>query len=309
MTDSRSRSDTAPMPREEIELADSSAEASGIGIPGTVAVVGLGLMGGSLCRALKASKTPPRIIGLDVSPTAGATALDVGAIDRYESDGWGSLREAGIVVYATPLGATLSLIRDHADHLDSEALITDMVSLQEPVLEAAFVSGVSDRFIGAHPICGGEGSGLDAGGEELFEGATVWLSSLDHVPEHARARVGKFWAEVGGVPRWVEAAEHDRRMAWVSHLPQLVANALAGALDAAGCSRTELGPGGRDMTRLAGSNPEIWRELLEASAPVTGTGLTSVSNALNILADLLARREIDRIAEFMERTRQWSKAE
>jgi prephenate dehydrogenase len=107
------------------------------------------------------------------------------------------------------------------------------------------------------------------------------------------------------VPRWSEAEEHDRRMAWVSHLPQLVANALAGALDAAGYSRDELGPGGRDMTRLAGSNPEIWRDLLEASAPVTGTGLTSVSNALNILADLLARREVDRIAEFMARTRSW----
>jgi prephenate dehydrogenase len=63
------------------------------------------------------------------------------------------------------------------------------------------------------------------------------------------------------------------------------------------------------MTRLAGSNPEIWRDLLEASAPVTGAGLTSVSNALNVLADLLARREVDRISEFMERTRRWSQAD
>jgi prephenate dehydrogenase len=98
-------------------------------------------------------------------------------------------------------------------------------------------------------------------------------------------------------------------MAWVSHLPQLVSNALAGALDAAGCERAELGPGGRDMTRLAGSSPEVWRDLLQASAPVTGLGLTSVANGLNVLADLLARRDVDRIAEFMERTRRWSRTE
>lgn len=277
--------------------------------PRTVAVVGLGLMGGSLCRALKSGASSPHIIGMDVSPVVGAKAMEAGAIDRYEPDSRRALEEVDVVVYAAPLGATLSLIGEQADCWKDEALLTDTVSLKKPVLNAAAVAGLAHRFVGAHPICGGEGSGFDAGTAELFEGATVWLSVGDEVSEQARARAEAFWTVVGGVPRWVEAAEHDRRMAWVSHLPQLVANALAGALDAAGCERDELGPGGRDMTRLARSSPEIWRDLLEASAPVTGTGLTSVSNALNVLADLLARRELDRIAEFMERTRRWSGAE
>jgi prephenate dehydrogenase len=279
------------------------------GIPKTVVVVGLGLMGGSLCRALKAMEAPPRVVGLDRSPVAGERALEVGAIDRFESDFPVGLEEADLVIYAVPLGEAVTLIPRHANRFGAETLVTDVVSLKGPLLEAAAGGGLSDRFIGAHPICGGEGSGFDAGSPELFSGATVWLAASDQASQQAKAAVESFWSVVGGVPQWIDAAEHDRRMAWVSHLPQLVANALAGALDAAGCTRSELGPGGRDMTRLAGSNPEIWRDLLEVSAPVTGTGLTSVSHALNALADLLARREVDRISEFMERTRRWSQGD
>lgn len=278
-------------------------------LPEVVTVVGLGLMGGSLCRALKDRPVPPRVLGVDASPMEGTRALEAGAIDRYDPEAVGSVRDADLVVYATPLAASLSLLAEHAAHLKEGALITDMVSLKQPLMRAAAESGVAERFVGAHPICGGEGSGFAAGSGQLFTGARVWLCAGEEVPEDRRVRVQRFWEAVGGRPEWVEPGEHDRHMAWASHLPQLVANALAGALDAAGCERAELGPGGRDMTRLAGSNPEIWKDLLEASAPVTGTGLTSVANALNVLADLLARREIDRIAEFMERTRRWARAE
>lgn len=278
-------------------------------LPGTVVVVGLGLMGGSLCRALKSTSTPPHIIGMDRSPEAGKRALEARVIDEFEPDSLVSLNGADLVVYAVPLGTAVSLIGEQACRLGADTLLTDVVSLKEPLIRAAAAAGVSERFVGAHPICGGEGSGLDAGSAELFSDATIWLTASDEASSEARTSIESFWTAVGGRPRWIAAGEHDRRMAWVSHLPQLVANALAGALDSAGCGRDELGPGGRDMTRLAGSNPEIWRDLLEASAPVTGTGLTSVSNALNILADLLARREVDRISEFMERTRRWSQSD
>ena len=187
-----------------------------------------------------------------------------------------------------------------------EAILTDVVSLKEPILRAARRAGLSQRFIGAHPICGGESSGFAAGSGDLFRGATIWLSAGAEASPEAGRCVESFWRALGGMPRWVAAEEHDRRMGWVSHLPQLVSTALAAALDAQGCTRGELGPGGRDMTRLAGSNPAIWRDLLEVSAPVTGTGLTGVANALNVLADLLARRDIERVVEFMERTRRWS---
>lgn len=278
-------------------------------LPRTVAVVGLGLMGGSLCRALKALDSPPRVIGWDLRQAAGAMALEAGAVDRFEVGGPEGLAAAGLVVYATPLRATLSLIPRHAGMVREDAVLTDVVSLNEPVLRAAQAAGLSGRFVSAHPICGGEASGFAAGRADLYRGATVWLSAGGEGGGDAHRCVESLWRTLGGSPRWVAPGEHDRRMGWVSHLPQLVANALAAALDAQGCSPDELGPGGRDMTRLAGSNPTIWRDLLEASAPVTGAGLTGVANALNVLADLIARRELDRVADFMERTRRWTAGE
>lgn len=276
---------------------------------GSVTVVGLGLMGGSLCRAIKAAAPGCEVIGVDPRAAEGALALEAGAIDRYEADLEGAVVGADLVVVATPLGVALDLFRTRRGALGAARRLTDMVSVKAPVQRAAEDAGLSGIYVGAHPICGGTGSGFSAGRADLFEGASVWLCAGSSVTDTLKQEIEGFWASVGGRIEWSEAQDHDRRMAWVSHLPQLVANALAGALDSAGFSREELGPGGRDMTRLAGSNPEIWKDLLEVSAPVTGVGITSVSNALNVLADLLARREIGRIAEFMERTRTWVREE
>ncbi|MSR22529.1 MAG: prephenate dehydrogenase [Gemmatimonadetes bacterium] len=271
----------------------------------TVAVVGLGLMGGSLCRALKADPRPLAVLGVDSDPDQGRRALEAGALDEFSPSAGDLLGRADVVVYATPLGRAISLLREHSGLWKKGVLVTDLVSLKAPLMRVAATGGFSDRFVGAHPICGGEGSGFESSREGLFRGARIWLCAAEDVPAETRDRARSFWAGVGGDPEWIEPRAHDERMAWVSHLPQLVSNALAGALDSAGLHPSQLGPGGRDMTRLAGSNPELWRDLLEASAPVTGVGLTSVAQALKVLADLLARRDVDRIAEFMERTRKW----
>jgi prephenate dehydrogenase len=275
-----------------------------------VVVIGLGLMGGSLARALKELDRAPDVLGIDPDEDARRLATEAGAVDLAASSATGAdvrekVRAADVVVYATPLRATLSLLREHGTLLGEETLVTDLVGLKEPVLKAAESAGLGARFVGGHPVCGGESSGFAASRADLFRGATVWLCPGKGAPPERVGRAEAFWGSVGGDVRSIDAGEHDRAMAWVSHLPQLVANALAGALDAQGFRPDQLGPGGRDMTRLAGSNPRLWKDLLEASAPVTGVGLTSIAQALNVVADLLARRDMDRIAEFMERTRTW----
>lgn len=270
-----------------------------------VAVVGLGLMGGSLARSLKTLPGSPEVLGVDVDPVQGSLALEAGAVDRFDVEGLSLVSEADVVVYAAPLGETLRLLREHRSLWADGALVTDVAGLKLPLLRLAEREGFHDHVVGAHPVCGGEGSGFGAGRADLFVDAPVFLCRHDAVAADLAARGEAFWTALGARPQWIQADEHDRRMAWVSHLPQLVANALAGALDAAGWGPEDLGPGGRDMTRLAGSSPEVWKDLLTTSAPVTGAGLTSVSRALSVLADLLARRDMDRIAEFMERTREW----
>lgn len=271
----------------------------------TVAIVGLGLMGGSLARALRVEDPDVRILGVDPNSVTGTRALSEGTIDRFDPEGDTLVADADVVVYAAPLRATLAMMGEHASRIGSEALVTDLVSLKGPILNRARELGLGDRTVGAHPLCGSEASGFGASDPDLFRDARIYLCGDEGVPDDLVRRAVEFWRRSGGKTERIGADEHDRRMAWVSHLPQLVANALAGALHAAGYEPADLGPGARDMTRLAASSPAMWQDLLAVSAPVTGTGLTSVTRALNIVADLLARRDIDRIAEFMERTRDW----
>jgi len=246
---------------------------------------------------------------MESSPVQAALALDSGLVDHFEPEGPAFLSEADVVVYATPLSGIGELLSDHRAHWAADALITDVVGLKVPILRAAERMGFQSRYVGAHPLCGSTGSGFRSGRADLYAGATVFLSCHEEAEEEVRRRAETLWRAVGGRPEWIEATEHDRRMAWVSHLPQLVANALAGALDAAGWKPDDLGPGGRDMTRLAASSPEVWKDLFATSAPTVGAGLTSVSRALGVLADLLARRDVDRVAEFMDRTRAWAEGE
>ncbi len=270
-----------------------------------MAIVGLGLMGGSLALALR-SRTPSiRILGIDVDPVVGTRALGDGLVDRFELPGDGMDREVELVVLAGPPRAALGFIAEEGATLSADTLLTDLTGLNAPILRTSEHVGLSDRTVSAHPLCGSQESGLAAARGDLYRDAPIWLSATSAPPE-IRRRIQKFWEGTGGDCEWIEAQEHDRRMAWVSHLPQLVANALAGALDSAGFRPEDLGPGGRDMTRLAASSPPLWSELLDHSAPITGTGLTSVSRALSVVADLLARRDLDRIEEFMELTRRWS---
>ncbi len=273
---------------------------------GPVAIVGMGLMGGSVARALQALPAPPTVLGIDPDPLQGSVAREAGAISLWDPSGEEALPRAATVVYATPLPEALRLLELHAPLFAPAAWVTDVVSLKAPLLRRAEKLGIGDRFVGSHPLAGGEGSGFRHARADLFQGARVYLAAGPDAPPALRREAGEFWAALGGIPEWIDAEEHDHRMAWVSHLPQLVSNALAGAIHAAGYTRTDLGPGGRDMTRLAAASPEMWAPLLESSAPAVGAGLTSVSRALNIVADLLARREVDRIAEFMERTREWT---
>jgi len=275
----------------------------------SVAVVGLGLMGGSLVRRLRTFPHPPRIIGVDVDSVTGLRARADGLVDVFGLPGDGLAGEAELVVLACPVKAALRFLAEEGRTLGPKTVVTDVTGLNNPLLRKAEQVGILDRTVTGHPLCGSESSGFAAGRADLYQDARVWLSADPTVPESLRTAVADFWTDVGGQVEWIDAAEHDETVAWISHLPQILASALAGALDSAGYRPRDLGPGGRDMTRLAGSSPAMWADLLEYSVPATGLGLTSISRALAVVADLLARREMDHIKEFLELTHAWAHEE
>lgn len=265
----------------------------------TVAIVGLGLIGGSLARALAALDRPPRVIASSDSASDLELAARAGVIEAGFTDPEAVLVDADLVVYATPLDVTLRLLADHRGRWPAGAVVTDVAGLKAPVEGAMAALGESARYTGAHPMAGGEGSGFGHSAADLFAGATVWLTGQGA----GAAAVEALWRSVGARPRWTGAAEHDRLMSWCSHLPQLASNALARVLEESGHAPSDLGTGGTDMVRLAGSSPEMWLPLLARSD--AGDALRNLARISRELADALDRRDLEAIESWMRSTRSW----
>ncbi len=270
----------------------------------TVAVIGLGLVGGSIVRALSRLPGAGRVVG--ASPDArDREAAERAAGVRVVAEPREVIPEADVVVYAAPLTPILEMLPAHAELIREDAVVTDVAGLKRPVLEQALRAGLAGRFVGAHPMAGGEGSGFDGGRAELFDGARVWLCANGGVEGRAADRVKRFWADLGGRTQWTDPETHDRLMERVSQLPQLVANALALALERSGVSAIELGPGGRDMTRLAESPPGIWADLLAHTGPEVAGLLREVTRWIEEMAGRLDAGDVEAVAELMARTRRW----
>ena len=271
---------------------------------GRIAIVGLGVMGGSLARALSAIDDGPAVVGWSPNEEEREAAVSAGAVIAAPSARADVLSDADLVVLAAPLRVSCDFMREVAGEAPPTATISDVVSLKVPLTEAARAAGLVERWVGSHPMAGREASGFEASTADLFVDATVWTVA----DERARARIGdvhRLWEAVGAKPEHVDAREHDRMMAFVSHLPQLTANALADVLADSGIVPSQLGPGGRDMTRLGQSSPAMWRDLLAHAPPELALGLRALGEASERLADLLESGDVDSIAATMNRTARW----
>lgn len=263
-------------------------------------MVGLGLMGGSLLRALSAAGHEAVGWGPDPGERIGAGALPGVRVPEAIEE---ALEGVEGVVLATPLSAVDGVLATLAE-VGTPAWITDLASLQRPPLEAAAARGLADLYVSSHPMVGGTRSGFGASREGMYRGAPVWLSSASEAAPGGA--VSAFWEGLGAHPVWVDAQEHDHRMAWVSHLPQVVGTHLAAVLEGAGVPRRSLGPGGRDATRLAGSDPGMWRDLLEVTPSPLPGALRALATRLAGEADRLEAGDPRGFAETLRATRVWS---
>ncbi len=285
----------------------------------TVAVVGLGAMGGSVAKGVLRRFPGVPVFGVDPDvESAGRAARDGVRVAPSLGD---CEVDDGVVVFAAPLDATMRLVRETAPVWRSAALVMDVASLKVAVLKAASFATApvpcpprapaSSPFVGAHPMCGSERSGYLAARGDLFVGARVWLcpASNGGPASDAEARARAFWSMLGARPRTIPAERHDRIMARASHLPQLLSNALAATLEDAGLSTDLLGPGGRDMTRLAASSPSVWLPLLEAAAGEDAGALVAVERRIAAIRGMLESGDLQGLEELMDRGRRWVSGE
>jgi prephenate dehydrogenase len=238
---------------------------------GRVAIVGVGLIGGSLGLTLRYSGAAREVVGVDTAEATVKRAVERGLVDRGETDPVGAVRGADLVVVAVPVGSFHRVLEAVRPGLGLDAVVTDVGSVKEPVVrDAASVLGPEGpAFVGGHPIAGTADSGVEAAVAELFTGALCVLTPGGNTPEWALDRVRALWEAAGSEVVTMEAAEHDRVLALTSHLPHMLAFSLIRTFGEVGegdrFSRFAAG-GFRDLTRIAGSDAIMWRDIALANA-------------------------------------------
>ena len=264
-----------------------------------VAILGFGLIGGSIARALRARPgIAGEIVACENSAVALARVVELDVVDFATADAVGAVAGADLVILCTPVGAYADLATDIAGHLAPGAILSDVGSTKQSVLrDVGPLVPAGVHFVPAHPLAGTEHSGPDAGFAELFEGRWCLLTPPPGTDAAAVARVDAFWRGLGSMVSIMEPAHHDRVLAIVSHLPHLIAFTICGtADDLADETRQQVlqfaATGFRDFTRIAASDPTMWRDVF--------------LNNREALLEMLARFTED--AQAMARAVRWGDA-
>ena len=229
----------------------------------SVGVVGLGLIGGSIARDLHALGV--RVFGYDRDHATLDAARAEGAVDTVLDASLAGLEDADVVIVAVPVSLLPDVLRTITAST-SARLITDVGSTKRSAIAAAESLGLGERFVGSHPMAGDHRSGWGASRRGLFADATVYLCRTRSTRDEPVALAQQLWRALGARPQIIDAETHDHLLAYSSHLMQSVASALALALAEAGVHRADLGPGGRDSTRLAGGSVEMWTAIARENA-------------------------------------------
>ena len=276
-----------------------------------VAIVGVGLIGGSLGMILRRRGLADHVVGIGRRVENLKTAVELGAIDRYVVDSKEGVREADLVVLATPVDTYERHLREWSSCLTPGAIVTDVGSVKGTLVEKAEVAmpaGV--HFVGAHPIAGKEKTGVAAGSDQLFNGARCIVTPTTRTDPQALESVKQMWAETGAILLTMDPHVHDQILGAVSHLPHVAAfalmNALAelrdrrlSALDLAGHS----GGGLRDTTRIAASSPEMWRDIFLWNRDNLVSYIEDYERALKDLKQLIKTGDAAGIEKALERAK------
>jgi len=261
-------------------------------------------MGGSLARELASRGVLVR--GCDADPATVEEARASNVLEAFLCGGEEGFRDVDLLVVAVPVDRAAASIERVLPHLDTDCVFTDVGSTKRSIVTWAEQNGIAERFVGPHPLTGGHRSGWGASHRDLYAWQRVFLCPTRQSSAAALERVRELWELVGALPEVMDADTHDRRMAWTSHLPQVAATSLALALAGSGHFRRELGPGGRDMTRLAGSSAEMWSAICLDNAEPLDAALAAFEAAIGRMRRAVAARDERALRTLFEAGRTWT---
>lgn len=231
-----------------------------------VSIIGLGLIGSSVARAVRANMPDVRITGYDADEGVRERARAIGLCDDVTDLPGTAVIDAGLVLLCVPVGAMGDVAAEFAEELPADAIVSDVGSCKQSVAEALAAALPGATIIPAHPVAGTEKSGPDAGFATLFQGRWCILTPPDGAPDAAVEALSSFWQRLGADVEIMDARHHDLVLAITSHLPHLIAYTIVGTADDLGeVTQSEVikysAGGFRDFTRIAASDPVMWRDV------------------------------------------------
>ncbi|RBP51478.1 prephenate dehydrogenase [Arenicella xantha] len=273
-----------------------------------VTIIGTGLLGGSLARDLKALSLAQRVVGVCRSDETAKTALSQGIVDAvlplHEA-----IVAADLIVLATPMQAMGSILKQMEGRLPKQAIVTDVGSVKTDLYQAIKlqVPSMLAQFVLAHPIAGGENSGVEASKLGLFKNKHVIITETDEVSQAAVAKVTQMWEKVGAMVLAMSLQEHDAVFAKTSHLPHVIAFSLVNFLSHQS-DRERLfdlaAAGFYDFTRIASSNAEMWRDICITNRAEVLKALDGFSAQIEAIRDNVASADQAAILEYFGSAKQ-----
>ncbi len=268
-----------------------------------VAVLGVGLIGGSIGLAAR-GRADAEVCGYDPDERVRARALELGAIDSQAADVPTAVAGAGVVFVAAPVGALAEAVRLALASAAPDCVVSDVGSTKRVLADA----GADERFVGGHPLAGAETAGVEHAREDLFEGATWYLTpAKGSTAGVLYERLHRLLSRFGARPTAIDAATHDRLMACVSHLPHVLANLLvaqaASLLGEESQRLPAVGPSFRDATRVAGANSAIWTDIYLSNSDALIAGIDELAARLGEMRAALHAGDAAAVTAWNERAR------
>ncbi len=267
-----------------------------------LAIIGVGMIGASLALALKQARAVNHVVGCGRNQTSLQKAVDLGVIDSYTTSIAEAASSADVVVLATPLGAMQLVFEQITDIVSEHTVITDTGSAKGAVVRVA-QTALGDKmpqFVPGHPIAGAEKSGVEAGLASLYQGRRVILTPLESTDPAAVGKIDNMWQLCGARIEYLSVEHHDKVLAATSHLPHMLAYSLVNYLsnlnDHDEIFKYAAG-GFRDFTRIASSDPVMWRDVCIANGEALAELIENYKIELDQLSAAIRDRDQDRLLE------------
>ncbi len=274
-----------------------------------ISIIGLGLIGSSLARGIKEKNLCEKLVGFDSGPDSQIPIINLNIVDLLELDLVSAVKGADLVILATPVGAYSEIVEKIGSHLKNGATLTDTGSIKEAVF-GMLTPHVGDEIhiIPGHPVAGTEQSGPEAGFASLFHDRWAILTPLKTIDSDALANLTKFWQQLGSNVEIMDASHHDKVLAITSHVPHLIAYNIVGtARDLEEVTKSEVikfsAGGFRDFTRIAASNPTMWRDVFLNNKDAVLEMLGRFSEDLTALQRAIRWGDGEALYDMFEKTR------